>query len=318
MDFSEERFYRASHIFLDEVPALLRRLYKDKWDLKYPQHPWDNTPVSGQNFLSRERNKKTKDIVKNGMLHGDRSSWDGTILFAALLYSSHQLIARATPEYDLIDNLRKIRNVCFAHRAAAKIPEAEYINLIREVKAIFNGFGWPHTGIEDIEEKQLHTSDNQALQRSLSLECERNDSLGIRVDSLEIKNNFLETRLESIEERGDSLDGTVKLVTEKNDLFGVLLESFSEKSNLIETRVKSVESNSLVLQGKLELFEQKRTSFETQLESYREINDSTSSRVQFVENENVLLCEKVEYVTKTLGVRVQSCEARIEDIEKGK
>ena len=244
MDPSEQRFHRVSLIVLDEIQARLRQLFKQKWDLKYPENPWDDSSARGMDFLSREENKRTHEVVKSGMLRGNRLSWDGTTLYAALLYSSHKLLARDSHEYSSIDKLREMRNSCYAHLTQAKIPEAEYHNAIDIIKTIFREMGWSLTEIEHIENKNLHVADTQELKTKLNSECPKIDSLLEMVNNLKTTTDLLleatldasneqksgEKRFKSIENIEYSFEGKLNSCEEKIGPKGKSVES--EKTSL--------------------------------------------------------------------------------------
>ena len=50
VDQESENFWRATNMVLNEVPSKLRLFFKQKWNEKYSQMPWDDTEASGKNF----------------------------------------------------------------------------------------------------------------------------------------------------------------------------------------------------------------------------------------------------------------------------
>ena len=191
MAANEEKFYRISHIVLDIIPKNLRPLFKSLWDRKYPTLPWDDTPASGQSFFASERNQAVKKMVHQNMLHGDSEKFDGTTLFAILLYSSQRFLHGKPNVHALIDQLRTIRNQYFAHMPRASLTDHNYQAVIVDIKCCFAQLGWPITSVCDVETKCFNETQVKKLEKALLEESNRNDNLENRLKSLE-------TRLETL------------------------------------------------------------------------------------------------------------------------
>ena len=173
----EENFYRVTHLVLNEVPAHLRNLFKLKWGTKYSSNPWDDTATSGQLFLQRERSIKDQGI-KSSVQNGNTNKWDGTVLFAVLLYSSHKLLDADSNAMTCVNDLRKLRNTCYGHLDCAKIEDSEYQNIIQGARNTFAMMNWPLTGISVIETIMvLVTHDFQPLLNEMRRERSNNKQL---------------------------------------------------------------------------------------------------------------------------------------------
>ena len=195
----EENFYRVAHLILDEIPIQLRKYFKSEWNAKYPQAPWGDSLNSGQLFLQRKGNIKDKTII-NRIQNGDSNEWDGTTLFAVLLFSGHNLFADPNAR-TCIDDLRQLRNKCYAHLDSAKIEDPDYQQIIQDVKNTFMKMKWSVTKIIVIETKILTTHDVQKLLNDMLQEGAYNkqleNELNLIKDVEQLKKNSSELKEES-------------------------------------------------------------------------------------------------------------------------
>ena len=179
----EENFYKVSHIVLDEIPTKLRDFFKMSWDTKYPAYPWIDTPACGQRFLNAERN--VQKHIRPHIALGDRKEWDGTTLFAVLLFSSLNLIQKNTPAYQAIDNLRAVRNNHYGHLNCARIDTPAYQQITSNVQTSFATLNWATNGISAIEQRNVLKGDGVRLLKVMQEEKARNDALEKRVCNVE-------------------------------------------------------------------------------------------------------------------------------------
>ena len=206
--FPEEKFYRVAHLVLDEIPGQLRKFFKDLWDTKYPLTLWDDTVTSGQLFLARERNVKDKGILSN-IQNGDTNKWDGTTLFAVLLYSSYNFLKADPNARACIDNLRTLRNKCYGHLDSDKVEDQDYQQILQDVKNTFTQMGWPSTGILLIETRVLNTHDFRTLKNDLQQERARNNQLEIELNVVKG-----DEKVEKVEENIEKLQTEATLAKE--------------------------------------------------------------------------------------------------------
>ncbi|KAJ7383709.1 hypothetical protein OS493_026239 [Desmophyllum pertusum] len=84
------------------------------------------------------------------MINGNRSEWDCTKLFYAILYSDciHGLSAAVQSN---VDDLRKFRNEEFAHMTQGLLTDAEFQNAISKVHVAFQELGLPTVQIQAIK-----------------------------------------------------------------------------------------------------------------------------------------------------------------------
>ena len=179
----EENFFKVSYLVLDVVPTQLRNYFKQLWDTKYPRSPWLDTSACGQRFLSTERG--IPKHLRSSIGLGDRTKWDGTTLFAVLLFSSHTLITRNTPVYQAIDSLRSLRNAHYGHLTSTKMETTDYQRIIAEVKAAFKVLNWPTNTINDTELRNIGGDECFRIAKLVQEEEAAIDILEKRVDNIE-------------------------------------------------------------------------------------------------------------------------------------
>lgn len=88
-------FFRLCRIVLEDIPDVLRHVFKDEVMNKI-QKPWLDNQRCGQAFLQQDRfqsnlNRRQKDLLSSGQTN----DWDTTLLVHALLFSSHFLLAES-------------------------------------------------------------------------------------------------------------------------------------------------------------------------------------------------------------------------------
>ena len=187
MNAEEENFYRVSHLILDEIPFQLRKYFIDRWNTKYHKIPWEDTANSGNTFLKWERSRSitTSAYTRSNIENGDTCKWDGTTLFAVLLYSSHKLLQADQNAVDCIDNLRQLRNECFAHLNSARVKDPDYQQIVKDLKYIFTQMNWSLSGITTIENRSLVTKDLLKLMNDMKQENANNKQLEARINAVE-------------------------------------------------------------------------------------------------------------------------------------
>ena len=199
----EENFYRVAHLILDEIPNQLRNYFKSLWNNRYPSTRWDDTNTSGQLFLPG-RNITNREILSK-IQDGNTNEWDGTTLFAVLLFSSYNFF-RADPNARVcIDRLRKLRNESYAHLDSTKIDDPAYNNIFKDAKNVFKQMGWQSNGIILIEARVLNTHDFQRLKTDMQQERARNRQL-------EIELNLVKEDVRQVKEQAEKAEDSIEKV----------------------------------------------------------------------------------------------------------
>ncbi|KAJ7383714.1 hypothetical protein OS493_026244 [Desmophyllum pertusum] len=155
MEYTKEQlnYYRICYVTTDILAEGLRSIFKQEWDNRYKAilGEWKDEPKNGLDFWNGEspRNQKRNARLLTTMIKGDRSEWDCTKLFYAILYSDciHGLNAAAQSN---VDDLRKFRNEEFAHVTQGHLTDAEFQNAISKVHVAFQALGLSTVQIQAI------------------------------------------------------------------------------------------------------------------------------------------------------------------------
>ena len=141
-------------------------------------------------FLNQGKNHP----IKQSLLNGDCETWDCTVLFYVLLSSGHQLLmparrkqlrTRPLQDSEYIDMLREERNAV-AHAKKAELSDAEFYQLVQNVKMAFRGIGFSTDCVNKMKIAVLETSEVKALKDLQKAEVERYDL-----------DNFLATKIKA-------------------------------------------------------------------------------------------------------------------------
>lgn len=119
--FCSVNFLRVCCIILDDIPEILRDIFKQEVQAKC-KHNWTDTPKSGQWLLQQERcNSNLSQEQRQLLEKGNTSDWDSTLLFHVLLYSNlHLLLHNPVPDVQI--NLDPNSNV-------GKVPPNAHVDL---------------------------------------------------------------------------------------------------------------------------------------------------------------------------------------------
>ena len=88
-------YFRVCRVVLDHVPFVLRNVFRAQINRKLtPPNQWQDTPAYGKWFQSSDRwTEKLSPEMKRIIQQGNTQEWDTTLLFHALLHSSHCLLS---------------------------------------------------------------------------------------------------------------------------------------------------------------------------------------------------------------------------------
>ena len=178
--YSEEQlnYFRICHIATDILPTALRSLFKQEWDNRYQTTygEWKDKPQNGLNFKNGESpaNQRKNVRLLATMVNGDRTEWDCTILFYAILFSDsiHGLSPMIRTN---VDDLRKFRNEDFAHMTEGQLSNTDFSIIIGKVETAFRNLGLSTVDIQTVSKQKSFPTDelqnvktsNQKLTRDL-------------------------------------------------------------------------------------------------------------------------------------------------------
>ena len=178
--YSEEQlnYFRICHITTDILPTALRSLFKQEWDNRYQTTygEWKDKPQNGLNFKNGESpaNQRKNVRLLATMVNGDRTEWDCTMLFYAILFSDsiHGLSPLIKTN---VDDLRKFRNEDFAHMTEGQLSNTDFSIIIGKVETAFRNLGLSTVDIQTVSKQKSFPTDelqnvktsNQKLTRDL-------------------------------------------------------------------------------------------------------------------------------------------------------
>jgi len=154
-----ENFVKLSYIILDIGAKYLRKLFKKKWDEKYPTKKWNSDSTSGEYLHSALTRKFTRAIHMKVYVDkwktGKEHEWDTTTLVKALLNSDLSLIDDICKKQ--LEIIRNIRNDYFAHLPSMSCLYEEFIEVLAKFKTAANDlFGEEaKSEIDEIENSTL-------------------------------------------------------------------------------------------------------------------------------------------------------------------
>ena len=178
--YSQEQlnYFRICHIATDILPTALRSLFKQEWDNRYQTTygEWKDKPQNGLNFKNGESpaNQRKNVRLLATMVNGDRTEWDCTMLFYAILFSDsiHGLSPLIKTN---VDDLRKFRNEDFAHMTEGQLSNTDFSIIIGKVETAFRNLGLSTVDIQTVSKQKSFPTDelqnvktsNQKLTRDL-------------------------------------------------------------------------------------------------------------------------------------------------------
>ena len=148
-------YYRICYVATDILPEGLRSIFKQEWDNWYiaTMGEWKDEPRNGMDFYNAEppRNqRRNAHLLTATMINGDRSEWDCTMLFYAIL-NSDCIGPILGPVVQLnVDDLRRFRNEEFAHMSRGQLSDRDFQNAMGKVHAAFQGLGLSTVQIQDV------------------------------------------------------------------------------------------------------------------------------------------------------------------------
>ena len=145
IEFTEEQlnYYRICYVVTDIITEGLRSIFKQEWDNRYKTTlgEWKDETGNGLDFKKCESpgNQRRNAKLLATMINGDRSEWDCTMLFYAILYSDSIGHGLNPVVKSNIDDLRKFRNEDFAHMPKDHLANPEFQIAIGKVRTAFQG-----------------------------------------------------------------------------------------------------------------------------------------------------------------------------------
>ena len=108
MKFTEERenFLKLSYIIFEIAAKHLRKLFKKKWNEKYPNQQWNSDATSGEYLYSKVSKRLQNDkIYAEKIETGNEQEWDTTTLTKVMEDSSFGFVECYQPKKDKSSSL---------------------------------------------------------------------------------------------------------------------------------------------------------------------------------------------------------------------
>ena len=163
--YSEEQlnYFRVCHIATDLLPPALRFLFKQEWDNRYKATygEWKDTPQNGLDFKNGESpaNQRKNARLLATMINGDRTEWDCTMLFYAILYSDSIGHGLSPLFRTNVDDLRKFRNEGFANMTEGQLSNADFSDTVGKVETAFRALGLSTANIQAVSKQKSFPTD---------------------------------------------------------------------------------------------------------------------------------------------------------------
>ena len=156
-EYTEEQlnFFRVCFITTDELTDGLRTIFKQQWDNRYKTTlgEWRDKAKNGQDFKNGEstgKQKRNKKLLAT-MINGNRTEWDCTMLFYAILFSDRIGCNVDAVVQSNVDDLREFRNEVFAHLPQGQMSKPKFQTEIAKVHGAFEALGLSTAKIQEIK-----------------------------------------------------------------------------------------------------------------------------------------------------------------------
>ena len=151
----ELNYFRICYVTTNILAEGLREIFKQEWDNRYKSTlfgEWKDDPQNGIDFYNAEspKNQKKNARLLTTMKNGDRSEWDCTMLFYALLFSDCVRHCLNATVRKTLDDLRNLRNAV-AHITQGKLSDKDFRTGCGKVHAAFQALGLPTVRIQEIK-----------------------------------------------------------------------------------------------------------------------------------------------------------------------
>ena len=257
-------YYRICYVATDILPENLRSIFKREWDNRYiaTMGEWKDEPRNGMDFYNAEspRNQRRNAHLLKTMTNGNRSEWDCTMLFYAILFSDcigHTLNPVVESS---VDDLRRFRNEEFAHMPQGQLSDGDFQNAMRKVRAAFQGLGLSTVQIQDLANQT--TFPTEELRDILNKVQDLNKEL----QEKEKQQQGLKDQLKETEEQRKSLAHQLQEKEEKRQNLADQLQEREQQRKSLENQLHVEEEHRQGLEDQLKENEEQRKSLEDELE----------------------------------------------------
>ena len=276
-------YYRICYVATDILPEGLRSIFKQEWDNRYiiTMGQWKDEPRNGMDFYKAEtpRNQRRNAHLLATMTNGDRSEWDCTMLFYAILFSDCIGSTLNPVVQSKVDDLRRFRNEEFAHMSRGQLSDGDFQNAIRKVHAAFQGLGLSIVQIQDLAKQTTFPTEEL---RNILIKVE---DLKKELQEKEKQKQGLKDQLNENEEQRKSLAHQLQEKEERRQSLADQLEEREQQRKNLEDQLLQKEEHQQGLENQLKENEAQRKSLEDQLEENEDQRQIVVDQLQVLEDQ---------------------------------
>ena len=277
-------YYRICYVATDILPEGLRSIFKQEWDNRYTE--WKDERQNGTDFYNGEskRNRRRNAHLLATMTNGDRSEWDCTMLFYAILFSDCIGPTLNPVVQSSVDDLRRFRNEEFAHMSQGQLSDGDFQNAMSKVHAAFQGLGLSIVQIQDV------TNQTTFPTKELKDILNKVEDLKKELQEKEKQQQGLKDQLKENEEQRKNLAHQLQEKEEKRESLADQLQEKEQQRKSLEDQLLRKEEHQQGLEDQLKKNEEQRKNLEDQLQENEDQRQILVDQLQIkgVQRENLV------------------------------
>ena len=271
-------YYRICYVATDILPEGLRAIFKQEWDNRYiiTKGEWKDEPRNGIDFYNAEtpRNQKRNAHLLKTMTNGNRSEWDCTMLFYAILFSDCIGSTLNPVVQSNVDDLRRFRNEEFAHMSRGQLSDGDFQTAMGKVHTAFQGLGLSTVQIQDLANQATFPT------KELSDILNKVEDLNKELQENEQQNQGLKDQLKQTEEQRKSLAHQLQEKEKRRESLTDQLQEREQQRKSLEDQLLQKEEHQQGLENQLKENEAQRKSLEDQLEENEDQRQNLADQLQ--------------------------------------
>ena len=293
-------YYRICYVATDILPEGLRSIFKQEWDNRYTASmgEWVDEPRNGMDFYNAEtpRNQRRNAHLLRTMTNGDRSEWDCTMLFYAILFSDCIGPTLNPVVQSNVDDLRRFRNEEFAHISRGQLSDRDFQSAMGKVHNAFQGLSLSTVQIQDVANQT--TFPTEELIDILN----KVEDLKKELQEKEKQQQGLKDQLTENEEQLKNLAHQLQEKAEEQQSLADQLQENKQQRKSLQHQLLQKEENQQGLEDQLKKNEEQRKSLEDQLEKNEDQRQSLVYQLQQREEQLQVLDDQLQNDTPSFCI----------------
>ena len=293
-------YYRICYVATDILPEGLRAIFKQEWDNRYiiRKGEWKDEPRNGMDFYNAEtpRNQRRNAHLLKTMTNGNRSEWDCTMLFYAVLFSDCIGSTLNPVVQSNVDDLRRFRNEEFAHMSQGQLSDGDFQNAMGKVHTAFQGLGLSTVQIQDLANQTTFPT------KELSDILNKVEDLNKELQENEKQNQGLKDQLKQTEEQRNSLAHQLQEKEKRRQSLTDQLQEREQQRKSLEDQLLQKEEHQQGLENQLKENEAQRKSLEDQLEENEDQRQILMDQLQIKDVQQQNLVDQLQQREEQLQV----------------